>query len=147
MLSSSLEIYVEIIYKLERKEKEIKALEIAQDLNVPLSRVVQAIQRLHYQKYLTYSPYQPVTLTERGQQMGKYLIARNELIREFLEILNIQENLESELEAMKQYLSDESLRTIEKFVLFMRQYPEVTNRYKLVSRKLKEEVLLPGLPE
>lgn len=147
MLSSSLESYLEIIYKMERDEKEIKALEIAQELSVPLSRVVQAIQRLHYQKYLTYSPYKPIELTERGNQTGEYLIARNGLIQEFLEILNIGENLESELEAMKQYLSVDSLRTIEKFVLFIRQYPEVTQRYKLFSKKGSKEVLLPELPE
>lgn len=147
MLSSSLEIYLESIYRMEKEAKEIKALEIAQELNVPLARVVQAIQRLHYQKYLTYSPYKPIELTERGIQMGRYLIARNKLIEEFLEILNIQENLESELEAMKQYLSVESLRVIEKFVLFIRQYPEVTQRYKMVSKKLDRNVILPELPE
>ena len=147
MLSSSLEIYLESIYRMEKEAKEIKALEIAQELNVPLARVVQAIQRLHYQKYLTYSPYKPIELTERGIQMGRYLIARNKLIEEFLEILNIQENLDSELEAMKQYLSVESLRVIEKFVLFIRQYPEVTQRYKMVSKKLERYVILPELPE
>ncbi len=147
MLSSSLEMYLEIIWEMEKEEKEIKALEIAQTLKVPLTRVVQAIQRLHYQKYLTYSPYKPITLTEKGDQTGTYLMARNKLIKEFLDILMIEENLDSELEAMKQYLSVDSLRTIEKFVLFIRHYPEVTQRYKLFSKKLNEFVLLPELPD
>lgn len=147
MLSSSLESYLEMIYKFESQEKEIKPLEIAQELNVPLSRVVQAVQRLHYQKYLTYSPYKPVKLTERGIETATYLVARNKLIQEFLEILKIEENLETELEAMQQYLSIESLKTIEKFVLFIRQYPEVTQRYKQFSRKAMKEVLLPELPD
>ena len=147
MLSSSLESYLEIIYRMEKQEKEIKALEIAQELSVPLSRVVQAIQRLHYQKYLTYSPYKPIELVEKGIQTGEYLVARNKLIREFLEVLDIGENLESELEAMKQYLSIDSLKTIEKFVLFIRQYPEVTQRYKQFSKKAMKEVLLPELPD
>lgn len=147
MLSSSLESYLEVIYRMEKQEKEIKALEIAQELNVPLSRVVQAIQRLHYQKYLTYSPYKPIEMAQKGIQMGEYLIARNKLIREFLGILDIGENLENELEAMKQYLSVDSLKTIEKFILFIRQYPEVTQRYKLFAKKAPKEVLLPELPE
>ena len=79
--------------------------------------------------------------------MGKYLIARNQLIQEFLEVLNIEANIESELEAMKQYLSIDSLRIIEKFVLFIRKYPEVIQRYKLFSKKVTEQVLLPELPE
>lgn len=147
MLSSSLQGYLEIIYKIEKAGQEIKVLEIAQELNVPLSRVVQAVQRLHYQKYLTYSPYKPIELTERGRETGNYLVARNNLLKEFLRILNIEDNLESELEIMKQYLSVSSLETIEKFVLFIRQYPEVTQRYNQFSKKLSKEILLPKLPD
>ena len=147
MLSSSLEDYLEIICRMQLEKGEVRSLEVAQDLKVPLSRVVQAIQRLHYQKYLIYSPYKPLELTQKGEEMGNYLTARNKLIREFLGVLEIKENLQSEAEAMQQYLSAESLETIEKFVLFTRQYPEVSQRYKLFSKKTPKEVLLPKLPE
>lgn len=147
MLSSSLEDYLEIICTMQLEKGEVKSLEIAQDLKVPLSRVVQSIQRLHYQKYLVYSPYRPLEITEKGKQMGAYLTARNKLIKEFLEFLEIKENFDSELEAMKQYLSIPSLEVIEKFVLFTRQYPEVSQRYKQFSKKVPKEVLLPKLPE
>lgn len=147
MLSSSLENCLVIIYKMALQEDELKSSEIAKRLNVPLSRAIQGIQRLHYQKYLTYSPYRPLELTEKGKMMGEYLVARNAIIREFLDILQIKENVESEAEAMEQYLSDASLRIIEKFVLFIRQYPEVTQRYKLFLRKTGKEILLPSLPE
>ena len=36
MLSSSLQGYLEIIYKIEKAGQEIKALEIAQELNVQI---------------------------------------------------------------------------------------------------------------
>ncbi len=147
MLSSSLEDYLEIICRVQEEKGEVKSLEIAQDLKVPLSRVVQAIQRLHYQKYLVYSPYRPLEITEKGKQMGNYLMARKSLIKEFLEFLEIKENFDSELEAMGQYLSVPSLEVIEKFILFTRHYPEVGQRYKLFSKKPPKETLLPKLPE
>ncbi len=147
MLSSSLEVFLEIICRKQLEKGEVKSLEIAQDLKVPLSRVVQAIQRLHYQKYLIYSPYKPLELTPKGEQMGKYLTARNKLVRDFLEFLEINENFESELEAMQQYLSVPSLQTIESFLLFTRQYPEVSQRYKMFLKKAPKEILLPKLPE
>lgn len=96
---------------------------------------------------MIYSPYKPLVVTEKGEEMGKYLTARNKLIKEFLEFLEIEENLQSELEAMQQYLSVPSLQTIEKFVLFTRQYPEVSQRYKQFSKKVSKEVLLPQIPE
>ena len=147
MLSSSLEDCLVSIYEMALQEHELKSSEIAKRLNVPLSRAIQGIQRLHYQKYLTYSPYRPLELTEKGKMMGEYLVARKAIIREFLDILQIEENVESEVKAMEQYLSISSIRTIEKFVLFIRQYPEVTQRYKLFSRKKGKEILLPPLPE
>ena len=147
MLSSSLEDYLEIICRKQLEKGEVKSLEIAQELKVPLSRVVQAIQRLHYQKFLVYSPYKPLEITEKGIQMGTFLTARNKLIKEFLEFLEIKENFESESVAMQQYLSVPSLEVIEKFILFTRQYPEVSQRYKQFSKKVPKEVLLPKLPE
>lgn len=147
MLSASLEECLEVIYKMALQENELKSSEIAKQLNVPLSRVIQGIQRLHYQKYLIYSPYKPIELTAKGKEMGEYLIARKALIKEFLDILQIKENVENEAKAMEQYLSVSSLRAIEKFILFIRQYPEVTQRYKLISRKLTQGALLPPLPE
>ena len=147
MLSSSLEDYLEIICRMQLEKGEVKSLEIAQELKVPLSRVVQAIQRLHYQRFLIYSPYKPIELTPKGEQMGLYLTGRNNLIKEFLEFLEVEENFESELKAMQQYLSHPSLETIEKFVLFTRQYPEVSNRYKMFSKKVPTGALLPKLPE
>ena len=147
MLSSSLEDYLEIICRMQEEKGTVKSLEIAQDLKVPLSRVVQAIQSLHYQKYLVYSPYKLLEITEKGKQMGAYLTGRNKLIKEFLDFLEIKENIESESQAMQQYLSVPSLEVIEKFILFTRQYPEVSQRYKLFSKKAPKEILLPKIPE
>lgn len=147
MLSSSLEEYLEIICTMKEEKGQIKPLEISQELQVPLSRVIQAIQRLHYQKYLIYSPYKPLEITNKGKEMGQYLLARNKLIEEFLRFLGVEENFQSELEAMKQYLSVPSIETIEKFMLFTRQYPEVEQRYKKYSKKKIGGSILPKLPE
>lgn len=147
MLSSSLEDYLNMICKMAAQETGVRPLEIAKELQVPLSRVVQAIQRLHYQKYLIYSPYKPLEMTEKGIEMDKYLRARNELIKEFLEFLDIEENFDSEFEAMKQYLSVSTLEVMEKFVLFTRQYPEVSQRYKMFAKKVPKGMILPKIPE
>lgn len=144
MLSASLEKYLLCIYEKVQVDKELKSTEIAREMNQPLQKAVQALQRLHYQKYITYSAYQPLRLTEQGKQLAEYLVARNSLIDEFLDILHIEQNKETEKEAMQQYLSYESLKTIEKFVIFNRQYPEIGTRYEMI---LKREPLMYLLPE
>lgn len=147
MLSSSLEKFLVGIYKMATAEKELKSTDISKEINQPLQKTIQALQRMHYQKYMVYSPYQPLKLTEQGKQMAKYLIAREALIEEFLTLLQIEENRELEKEAMQQYLSHESLERIEKFVLFNRQYPEILQRYKLLIKKNLSPGILPSLPE
>ncbi|MGL6175040.1 MAG: metal-dependent transcriptional regulator [Cellulosilyticaceae bacterium] len=147
MLSSSLEEYLITIYEINEKEEEIKCNEVAKALNVPLKKAIQAIQRMHYQKYVVYSPYQPLVITEKGKKEAKYLLSRNQLIDEFLEILQITENIETEKESMRQYLSYQTLESIEKFVLFNRQYPEVVNRYKIFLKRKPRTRIIEDMPE
>lgn len=147
MLSSSLEEFLIVVYKMALEGSELKSTDIAKQVNVPLQKAIQAIQRLHYQKYLVYSPYQPLVITDRGKEMANFLIARNNLVEEFLEILQINNNRESEKEAMLQYLSKDTLEVIEKFVLFNRQYPEVLNRYKIFLKRKPKVRLLPEVTE
>lgn len=147
MLSSSLEKYLVGIYKMAVADKELKSTDISKEINQPLQKTIQALQRMHYQKYIMYSPYQPLKLTEQGKQMAEYLIARESLVEEFLSLLQIKENKELEKETMQQYLSYESLEAIERFVLFNRQYPEITQRYKLLLKRKTTLKLLPPIPE
>ena len=147
MLSSSLEKYLVGIHKMALADKELKSTDIAKEINQPLQKTIQALQRMHYQKYIMYSPYQPLKLTEQGKQMAEYLIAREALVEEFLSLLQINENKELEKETMQQYLSYESLEAIEKFVLFNRQYTEVAQSYKLLLKRKITAKLLPPIPE
>ena len=146
MLSASLEKYLLCIYDKVRQNNELKSTEIAKEMNQSLQKAVQALQRLHYQKYITYSAYQPLRLTEQGKKVAEYLMARNKLIEDFLDILHIEQNRETEKEAMQQYLSYESLKVIEKFVIFNQQYPEIGMRYEMILKREPLVDLLPNFP-
>lgn len=146
MLSSSLEKYLIAIYELLETNKELKISDLTKHLNQSLQKTIQALQRMHYQKQVIYSPYQPLKLTEEGRKMAEYLIARNALLDEFLSILHIEKNALVEREAMAQYLSYDSLEKIEKFVIFNRQYPEIVQRFELLLQLPPRNTLLPPLP-
>ena len=146
MLSSSLEKYLVCIYNHLEKQQELRISDLAKEMNQPLQKTIQALQRMHYQKQLIYSTYQPLKMTEQGKKMAQYLIARNALIDEFFDILHIKEHAEGEKEAMAQYLSYESLSKIERFVLFNRKYPEIAERFDILLHLEIEEGLLPPIP-
>ena len=146
MLSSSLEKYLVCIYKHLEDNNEFKISELAREMNQPLQKTIQALQRMHYQKQIIYSTYQPLKMTEQGRKMAQYLIARDALIDEFLKLLHIEENAVAEKEAMAQYLSHDSLTKIERFVLFNRKYPEIAERFELLLKINEDETLLPPVP-
>ncbi|MGL5675344.1 MAG: metal-dependent transcriptional regulator [Cellulosilyticaceae bacterium] len=147
MLSSSLEKYLMTIYGMAIKEEELKCADISKALNAPLKKTIQALQRLHYQKFIVYLAYQPLTITEKGKEMARFLISRDALMEEFGEILQLPKGTEEEAEMMKQYLTYETLETIERFVAFNRQYPEVVNRYRLFCKRKLKNRLLERAPE
>ncbi len=146
MLSSSLEKYLIGIYEMLEEDKELKISDLAKRMNQPLQKVIQALQRMHYQKHIVYSTYQPLRMTEQGRKTAEYLIARNALIDEFFGILRIEKNADLEKEAMVQYLSHESLEKIERFVLFNRKYPEISERFNLLLQMVPQDRLLPPIP-
>lgn len=146
MLSSSLEKYLTCVYEMLEEDKELKISDLAKRMNQPLQKTIQALQRIHYQKHIVYSTYQPLRITDQGKKMAEYLIARDALIDEFLAILRIEKNLSAEKEAMAQYLSHDSLEKIERFVMFNRQYPEISERFNLLLQMSPQDALLPPLP-
>ncbi len=145
MLSSSLEKYIVCMYRMLETNTEIKISDIAKKMNQPLQKTIQALQRMHYQKQIIYSSYQPLKLTEDGKKMAEYLIARDKLIEEFLKCLHIDVNFEQEKEVMCQYLSHSSLVQIEKFVTFCNQYPEISERFSLYVKMMPENTMLPPI--
>ena len=109
MLSPSLEKYLICMYQMLETDKELKISDLTKQMNQPLQKTIQSLQRMHYQKHVVYSPYQPLKLTEQGKSMAQYLIARDALIDEFLSFLHIEKNFNTEKETMSQYLYYESL--------------------------------------
>lgn len=145
MLSPTLEKYLICMYRMLQEESEMKISDIAKKMNQPLQKTIQALQRMHYQKQIIYSSYQPLKVTDEGKKMAEYLIAREELVSEFLKMLYIDRNFEQEKDLLCQYLSYESLGQIEKFIMFARQYPEVTERFGMFEKIVPQNTILPKL--
>jgi len=146
MISISLQAYLVEIYKMKEENIEISCLKIAKKMNIPIKKSIQAAQRLHYQNYIQYTTYQPIQITPRGEQMARYIISKNRLLYNFLDILQITQNIELEKESMQQCFSDSALNQIEQFVLFINQYPEITNYYKLFLNEQSKMSILEKIP-
>jgi Mn-dependent DtxR family transcriptional regulator len=137
MLSPSLEDYLEEIYRISISGKTIRVTDVAACLNVSLPSVTSAIKKLADSNYIKYQRYKDIILTEKGKNLGRFLVERNSIIRQFLNLIGTRCDVAAEAEAMEHYLSLETLTAIINFVKYTEQYPAWLEEYKEFC--LKEE--------
>ncbi|MHA1410342.1 MAG: metal-dependent transcriptional regulator [Candidatus Odinarchaeia archaeon] len=101
-LSETAENYIIEIYRLQEQNKRIiKLNEIVKRLRVPSSTATEMIQRLASKKYLQYTPFKGVKLTNKGVTTAQNLIRRHRIIERFLtDVLEIKP-AEAHIEACK----------------------------------------------
>jgi len=91
-LSESLQDYLEVVYVLVRSRRVARMKEIADRLGVGKSSATGAVRALAARGLVNYGPYQFVTLTERGEEVGRRLVRRHEILKRFMmEILGVPE--------------------------------------------------------
>ena len=96
-LSSSLEDYLEAIYKLEQEHPVARSKDLAQLLGVGKSSVTAALKSLTEKGYIDYSPYQNIVLTDRGRKAARDVLRRHEVLQDFLEsILGVSKDVATE---------------------------------------------------
>ena len=147
MLSPSLQDYLEEMYRLSIKIDEIRVSDIAQILDVSLPSVVKALHKLSNRGYVIYQPYEAIKLTEKGIFEGRFLVQRNQLLKDFLTVLKTSSDIEKEAESMEHYLSFSTIQSIEKFVHFMKENPDIQKRYDEFYKIQKDEYLFTEQPQ
>ncbi|MDF2501918.1 MAG: mntR [Anaerosporomusa subterranea] len=139
MLSPSLEDYLEEIYRFSVSNDTVRVTDISQKLNVKLPSVTKALGKLRAGGYITYQKYGIIGLTEKGRQTGGYLVERNTLLQEFLRIIWSDCDVAAEAEAMEHYLSKSTIASIQRLMVFMKNNPEVYQRFVDYVRETKKK--------
>jgi DtxR family Mn-dependent transcriptional regulator len=128
-LSPSLEDYLEEIYRISTSSGSARVTDIAATLNVSLPSVNKAIRKLKDFEYIMHERYGEIALTEQGKRLGQFLVERNRILQEFLNIIQADCDAAKEAEAMEHYLSDSTIDAIHKLVHFLRESGDCYRRY------------------
>ena len=139
MLSPSLEDYLEEIYRLSASDDIVRVTDISQKLNVKLPSVSKALGKLCVGGYITYKKYGMMGLTDKGRQIGCYLVERNTLLQEFLRTICADCDVTAEAEAMEHYLSKSTIVAIQRLMVFMKQNPEAYRQFVDYVREIKKK--------
>jgi len=117
-LTKSIEDYLEAIYILSLKEKDIRMKDIAEFASVKLPSATEAINKLIKNGYVEHSPYGDVTLTKKGEKIGKEIWNKHQILYKFLkEVLGVsQDKAFREACLIEHFISDETREKLKKFI-------------------------------
>ena len=117
-ITKSIEDYLEAIYVLSLKNKPVRIKDIATFLSVKLPSVTEAIDRLVKDGYAVHAPYEDVTLTKKGEYVGKNTWEKHQILFKFLkDILKVpQDKAFREACLVEHCISDETKDKLKKFM-------------------------------
>lgn len=129
LLTSSMEDYLEMIYRICLKEGYVRINQLALKLNVRPSSTTKIVQRLSELSLVDYKRYGIIKLTDKGKELGEYLLKRHEIIQEFLKNLGIEETLLRDTELIEHDVSRNTLGNMYIFNIFFSENPEIKRKY------------------
>lgn len=113
------EDYLEAIYKIVQKKGYAQVKDIAKVLNIGPSSVTEMMNKLSAEELINYRKYGAVTLTRKGERIGKRTWSKHVVLRDFLMKLDIPEDLADDEACMIEHIiSDETLEKLTKFLEF-----------------------------
>jgi len=90
-VSSTIEEYLEAIYKLEEKKGLAKTGDLAKELNVTLGTITNTIESMEKQSLVSHKPYKGVKLTKKGRKIALDVVRRHRLSERLLtDILRLE---------------------------------------------------------
>lgn len=129
MPTPSMEDHIEQIYLLIENKGYARVSDIADALSVLPSSVTKMVQKLDKDGYLVYEKYRGLTLTVKGQKLGKRLVQRHELLEQFLKLIGVDESvIYGDVEGIEHHLSWNSIDRIADLVQLLEEQPEITQK-------------------
>lgn len=123
-LTSAMEDYLEMAYRLCMQEDYARIGKLSQLLHVKPSSASKMIFKLSQLGLLQYERYEIIILTALGKEIGATLLRRHNTIEGFLELLKSANALE-ETELIEHSLSPETVEHLSKMLKFFAQNPTV----------------------
>ena len=115
-ITSSMEDYLEMIYRIYLSGKAVRVGVLAQSLNVKPSSATKMVNNLKTQGLVSSEKYGYIKLTDAGLELGKYLVFRHETLHRFLCYINQSNNELEQVEKIEHFFNAETVGNINKLL-------------------------------
>lgn len=135
-LTASMEDYLEMIYRLAPDTAFTRIHTLAQALNIQPSSATKMVQHLAQMGFVKYEKYGFIMLEESGKKLGAWLLKRHLIIEDFTRMIGVGDTrVLEETEKIEHMLSEDTINCFESFVAFMRNNPDIMDRYAAFKNK------------
>lgn len=120
-LTPAMEDYLEMIYRLslehQQDEQAVRRREIAEQLHVRPASASKMTAQLKELGYINAEKYGGISLTAKGEEMGRYLLFRHKVLHRFLCVLNDSENELAQTEKLEHFCGRQTIQNLWRLTL------------------------------
>lgn len=128
-LTSALEDYLEMTYRLCVADNYARVGRLSELLNVKPSSVSKMIAKLAQYGYLKCDRYDIIQLTDLGWETGAFLMQRHETVEKFLRFVG-SKNLLEETELIEHSLSPATVSNLHCLLRFFEKTPAILEKFQ-----------------
>jgi Mn-dependent DtxR family transcriptional regulator len=118
-----MEDYLEMFYRIIAKQGYIRPVDLSNAINVKPSSVTRMIKKLAEAGFITYEKYRNIALTEQGRAYGRFLVWRDEKLKEFLRLSEEHSRVDEQVEGIEHYITPATMRFIRNLVIYFHTDP------------------------
>lgn len=122
-LTESMEDYLETFYRIVQNQGYIRPIDLSKAINVRPSSVTRMIQKLDEAEFISYEKYRNISLTPKGLGYGRFLVWRDETLKEFLRLVKANINVDEQVEGIEHYITPATMGIIRNLVEYFRSQP------------------------
>ena len=115
-ITSSMEDYLEMIYRIHSGGEVVRVNVLAERLNVKPSSASKMVGNLRKQGLVESEKYGYIELTDAGNKLGEYLVFRHDTLHRFLCYINQTSNELEQVEKIEHFINVETVRNIRRLL-------------------------------
>ena len=140
LITSSMEDYIEMIYRCSLDEEYIRLNTLAHLFNVRDSSASKMMKKLKELSLISYKKYGVITLSDKGREIGEYLYKRHNIIEEFLKNLSDEDHdVLVETELIEHVIGEKTVENIRILNEFFSDNPDLLIKYTQFKHDRKKE--------
>ncbi len=134
MGSTAMEDYLEQIFQLIQGKGYARVVDIAERLGISQASVTNMIKRMDTEGLVIHEKYRGLTLSERGEEVARYIVRRHEILKRLLDMFGIDgETVHRDVEGMEHHISSPTLKALDGLVRLLESEPELVERARRLS--------------